>query len=518
MIALQPGSSLTARRREQELGRLAAGDQVDVLVVGGGVTGAGVALDAASRGLSVALVERHDLAFGTSRWSSKLVHGGLRYLARGDIGLAYESARERDVLLCHTAPHLVHPLQFVVPITADWSRLDEAWAGAGLLAGDVLRAVVGTSRRTLPTSRRVSRTAAVRLFPALDPAAVRGALTHWDCRLEDDARLVVALARTAATYGARVLTRLPATAVDGNGASVRDGLSGQTVRLRARHVVVATGVWAGELSPAARIRPSSGTHLVVRADALGTPTAAATISVPDAHGEWVLVVPRFDGTVLVGLTDQPISGPLPDVASPLPGDEQFLLETVSRALRRPLRPADVIGRYAGLRPLLDGRTDRRTADLSRHHALLEDRDTGVLTLVGGKLTTYRRMAQDAVDRICARPGVDAGRCRTARLPLVGAGPVLTAAPDRLIRRYGAEAPAVAALADGQPQLLSPVVDGSPVLGVELLWGLRHEGALCAADLVDRRTRLGLVDAAREAAMTTAHLLVAAAGSAADTVA
>ena len=466
---------------------------MDVVVVGGGITGAGVALDAASRGLSVALLERRDLAFGTSRWSSKLVHGGLRYLQHGEWGLAWECAVERATLMRVVAPHLVRPLPFLIPLDDRGTK-----SMAGLRIGDGLRRAARTSRRLLPPPRRVSALEARRLAPALRDD-VRGALLSWDGQLEDDARLVVAVARTAASHGARVLTYAEATGLREDGVEAVDVLTGAGFTVRARRVVLAAGVWTGGLTGAVTLRPSRGSHLLVPAARLGEPRAAVNVPVPGEHGRWVFALPRSDGLVAIGLTDvpgEPADEPQPDAA-----EEAELLDRASAALAVPLSPGDVCGRYAGLRPLAGG--DGDTADLSRRHLIAED-PSGALAVVGGKLTTYRRMAQDVVDRITDRP------CRTARLPLVGAAPPAAlrsvAAPERLVRRYGTEAPAVAALADGRPELLELVAPGVPVCGAELLWAARHELALTTSDLVDRRVRAGLVPAWRTAVVEAVEAL------------
>jgi glycerol-3-phosphate dehydrogenase len=494
---------MNAGRRAQELERLAAGEPVDVVVVGGGITGAGVALDAASRGLSVALLERRDLAFGTSRWSSKLVHGGLRYLEHGDVGLAWESAVERATLMRTVASHLIRPLPYVIPLDAGVDRRAAAKMSLGLRFGDGLRGAARTSGRALPPARRISALEARRLAPALRAGGLRGALLSWDCQLEDDARLVVAVARTAAAHGAHVLTRAGVTALREDGVEAVDELTGAPFTVRARHVVVAAGVWTDALTDAVTLRPSRGSHLLVPAARLGDPRAVVNGRVPGRRGRWVFAIPRSDGLVAIGLTDVPAPGEPADEPVPSAEEEIELLEFASAALDVPLRPEDVVGRYAGLRPLAAGAGDE-TADLSRRHAIVED-ESGALAIVGGKLTTYRRMAQDVVDRLTTRP------CRTARLPLVGAAPPAAlhsvAAPERLVRRYGTEAPAVVALADGRPELLEPVADGVPVCGAELLWAVRHELALTVDDLVDRRVRAGLVPAWREAAVDAAERLV-----------
>lgn len=504
------GSSLNAARRARELAALAAGEVVDVLVVGLGVTGAGVALDAASRGLSVAALDAHDLAFGTSRWSSKLVHGGLRYLAHGEVGIAYESARERGVLMTRTAPHLTRPLPFVLPLTPAVPPGQAALAAAGFRAGDLLRLAAGTSRRILPRPRRLTPAETRYLLPGVRAGGLRGGLLSWDGQLEDDARLVVALARTAAAHGARILTRCRAEELAGDGALVTDTLTGERFTVRARAVINATGVWAGQLVPGVALRPSRGTHVVLPASALGGLGVALTTPVPGERDRFVFALPHPDGLVYAGLTDEPVDGPIPAVPQPTEVEIGFLLDVLNLVLDTRLSRADVLGAFAGLRPLLPGAD--RTADLSRRHAVLTSPD-GVVTVVGGKLTTYRWMAEDAVDTAVRERGLTAGPCRTTRLPLLGAAPAARLAalpaPRRLVRRYGLEAPAVVAEAGGDPDLLAPVAPGVPVTGAELLWAIRHEGALTEDDLLDRRTRLGLVPAHRTAALPLARALLAA---------
>ncbi|MER8041733.1 glycerol-3-phosphate dehydrogenase/oxidase [Streptomyces sp. NPDC094032] len=492
----RPGSSLDSERRRRELERLAEGESVDVLVVGLGATGAGAALDAATRGLSVAAIDAHDLAFGTSRWSSKLIHGGLRYLASGQLDVAHESAVERGILMERTAPHLVRAQPFVLPLTPLVSRGQASLARAGFLAGDLLRLGARTSRRTLPRPRTLSAVETRHLAPALRPVGLRGGLLSWDGQLSDDARLVTALARTAAAHGARILTRTRALELHGDGALVRDETTGQELRVRARTVVNAAGVWAGGLVPDVRLRPSRGAHLVLRAESLGPLSAGLHIPIPGETNRFVLVLPQGDGRVYVGLTDEPVDGEVPDVPEVPETDIGFLLDVLGSALDVTVERSDVVGAFAGLRPLLDTRDEGgRTADISRRHAVLTSPD-GVVTVVGGKLTTYRRMAQDAVDAAVAARGLGAGPCRTASLPLVGAARPQTLArldlPPRLVRRYGTEAAGVHALGVEDPALARPVLPGHPVTGAELVWAVRHEGALDTSDLLDRRTRIGLV--------------------------
>jgi glycerol-3-phosphate dehydrogenase len=509
-------SSLSAARRARDLAAAVGGPVVDVLVVGLGATGAGAALDAAARGLDVVAVDAHDLAFGTSRWSSKLVHGGLRYLASAQFDVAHESAVERGVLMERTAPHLVRAQPFVLPLTPLVSRGQAALAWAGFRAGDALRLAARTARATLPAPRRLSAVRTRRLAPALRPAGMRGGLLSWDGRLTDDARLVTALARTAAAHGARILTRVRALELTGTGARIRDELTGEEGEIRARAVINASGVWAGDLVDGIRIRPSRGTHLVLRSERLGPLPAGLHIPVPGETNRFVLVLPQGDGRVYVGLTDEPVDGDVPDVPEAPETDIGFLLDVLDSVLDVPVHRDDVVGAFAGLRPLLDTSSARRaeggprTADISRRHAVLTSPD-GVITVVGGKLTTYRRMAEDAVDAAVTARRLGAGPSPTARLPLVGAAPprVLGAlrAPRRLIRRYGTEAPDVHALAGRDPRLGEPLLPGHPVTGAELLWAVRHEGALDESDLLDRRTRVGLVPGDRDAALAAVRTLL-----------
>src|SRR5215218_928599 len=411
--------SLDATRRARELAALAGGEVVDVLVVGGGIVGTWAALDAASRGLSVALIERGDLAQGTSRWSSKLAHGGLRYLAHGDVGVAWESARERAILMDVSAPHLIRALPFLIPLGGHVDRVAGATMEVGLRLGDALRAGAGTSRRRLPPARRISAEEARQLAPGLSDRQLRGALLHWDGQIEDDARLVLAIARTAAAHGARILTYVAATELRADGATVRDALDddGSTFDLRARRVVNATGVWAGELTGGAvRLQPSKGSHLLVRAAALGEPRAAVNAPLPGQSTRFVFAVPRLDGLVMIGITDAPFDGPIPEEPTVDADEEAFLLTSIGRVLERTPTADDVVGRFAGLRPLLAGEGEAAgdaTADLSRRHAVVEH--DGVVTVVGGKLTTARRMAQDALDQVVAPHADRAGPCVTHRI-------------------------------------------------------------------------------------------------------
>ncbi len=518
-------TALNAARRTAELARLGDGERLDVLVIGGGITGAGIALDAATRGLSVALVEKHDLAFGTSRWSSKLIHGGLRYLATGNVGIARRSAVERGILMTRNAPHLVTAMPQLVPLLPAMGSAKRALVRAGFLAGDGLRRLAGTPAAVLPRSRRVTADRAIELVPAVCRDGLAGGLLAFDGQVIDDARLVTAIARTAAQHGARILTRVGAAHPTGTSATLTDELSGDAFDVSARAVINATGVWAAQLDPAIGLRPSRGTHLVLPADAFGKPVAALTIPIPGELNRFVFAMPEQLGRVYVGLTDEDAPGPIPDVPQPAPHEIAFLLDTVNTALAVALTPGDVIGAFAGLRPLIstaharskkDTAVTGHTADISREHAVVESA-SGMLSVIGGKLTEYRYMAEDVLDRAVALHGLRASACRTRNLPLVGApaNPVATlrtpvVLPGSLVARYGAEAPNVIARATcARPT--APVADGIDVTRAEFEYAVSHEGALTADDILDRRTRIGLVESDRARAAAVAAEFVSRVG-------
>jgi glycerol-3-phosphate dehydrogenase len=507
-------TALSASRRAADLAALADGEAPDVIVIGGGITGAGIALDAATRGLTVALVEKHDLAFGTSRWSSKLVHGGLRYLATGNIGIARRSAIERGILMTRNAPHLVRAMPQLVPLLPEMTAASRALVRFGFAAGDGLRKLAGTPASTLPRSRRVGAPRAIEMAPTVRRDGLSGALLAYDGQLIDDARLVTAVARTAAQHGARILTRLAASNATGATVTLTDQRSGESFDVTARAVINASGVWAGEVDTSIRLRPSRGTHLVFDAKAFGNPVAALTIPIAGEINRFVFAMPEQLGRVYLGLTDEDAPGPIPDVPEPTPQEVSFLLDTVNTALDVALGTDDVIGAYAGLRPLIDAGKGR-TADVSREHAVVES-PSGVISVIGGKLTEYRYMAEDVLDRTIALRGLSATACRTRNLPLVGApaNPVATLRspvelPGSLVARYGAEAPNVIAAASCDRPTES-VAAGIDVIRAEFEFAVTHEGALTVDDIVDRRTRIGLVEADRDRVLAVAEELLAAA--------
>jgi glycerol-3-phosphate dehydrogenase len=504
-------TALNETRRAAELAALAEGGPLDVIVIGGGITGTGIALDAASRGLRVALVEKHDLAFGTSRWSSKLVHGGLRYLATGNVGIARRSAIERGILMTRNAPHLVKAMPQLVPLLPDMNTASRALVRFGFAAGDGLRKLAGTPSSTLPRSRRIDTARAIEMAPTVRRDGLSGGLLAYDGQLIDDARLVTAVARTAAQHGARILTRVAASNATGTSVTLTDQRCGESFDVSARAVINASGVWAGEVDTSIRLRPSRGTHLVFDAKTFGNPVAALTIPIPGELNRFVFAMPEQLGRVYLGLTDEDAPGPIPDVPQPTSAEISFLLDTVNTALEVALGPADVIGAYAGLRPLIDT-GQGRTADVSREHAVVESA-SGVLSVIGGKLTEYRFMAEDVLDRAITLRGLLASPCRTRNLPLVGApsNPVATLRspanlPGSLVARYGAEVPNVIAAASCE-RPTEPVADGIDVTRAEFEYAVTHEGAMTVDDILDRRTRIGLVAEDRARAASVAEELL-----------
>jgi glycerol-3-phosphate dehydrogenase len=484
----------------------------DVLVVGGGITGAGVALDAATRGYSVALVERGDFAIGTSSRSSKLVHGGLRYLQNFDLGLVREALLERQINVA-LAPHLVRPLPLVVP-AFDGARPDRL-VGLGLNMYDAmaLDRISPLARRRArddsdwsPARHRViSGEEVVQLLPALAGRAPSGGYLFYDCQT-DDVRLVLTILGEAERFGAVVANRLDALGLveDGgraHGARVRDRETGEELEIRATTVVNATGVWADRLRPdelhdeaeVPVIRPSRGTHIVLPGDRL--PVVAGAIA-PAGGSRTIFVLPWL-GQTLVGTTDNDYEGDLERVA-PSPDDVAYLLDALSAFFATDLRPGDIAGAYAGVRPLISTGDPKKSVDISRKAELYET-SSGMITITGGKLTTWRRMAKMTVDRIVERDGRDAP-CQTQQVPLGMAvdaadlprvAGVAEDAYEQLAGRYGFAAHEVLRVAAARPELAAPIVPGRPDLLAEALHAARREQARTVGDVLLRRTRLAL---------------------------
>jgi glycerol-3-phosphate dehydrogenase len=500
--------------RVEALRRL-ADEPFDVLVVGGGITGAGCALDAASRGLRTGLVERHDFAAGTSSKSSKLVHGGIRYLQQREFALVYEGLAERQRAL-HNAPHLVRLLPFLIPIFSRDGLVDRRVArafGAALWMYDLTGGL-----RIRRTHERVDRARAQSVMPTLRGDLLASGYLFYDART-DDARLTLCLARTAAAHGAVVANGVEVVGLaKGPGGEVRTvtvRADGDEFEVRVRVVVNATGVWVDDVraldegSHPASIRPAKGVHLTVPWSKVRN-EIAVILPVPKDRRS-VFVVPWGDFTY-VGTTDTDYEGPVDDPQC-TPADIEYLLGALNRVLEHPVSAADVTGTWAGLRPLLRTASDARTADLSRRHGVRVS-TSGVITVTGGKLTTYRRMAADTIDQ-AARLLRARAKSRTRRLGLLGSEGFTPPPPDpepslheHLAGRYGTEAEAVLRLLRDDPSLRGPLVPGLPYVRAEAMYAVRHEMARTLDDVLARRTRARLLarDASRAAADDVARLV------------
>jgi len=508
-----------------------ADEQFDVLVIGGGVTGAGVALDAASRGLKTALVDKADFASGTSSKSSKMVHGGIRYLQQREYRLVYENLAERQRLL-ENAPHLVSPLPFLIPLFGRDGIVSKTVArsySSALWLYDLTGGVRIGSRH-----RRVSKDEALRHLPQLDTKRLVAGFLYFDARV-DDARLTLTLARTAVLgYGAAAANYAQAVGFlsrdDGqvSGARIRPAGSDEVLEVEASVVVNATGVWTDDVQALDgrpnlhSLRPAKGVHITVPASLFPT-DIAAVIPVPkDRRSIFVVPWPEAD-LIYLGTTDTAYDGSLEDPRC-TPEDVDYLLGAINGVSATPISRSDVRGVWAGLRPLLaptgTAHLSERTSDLSRRHRV-ETTPNGIVSVTGGKLTTYRKMAQDTVDQVVARIGgpIRRRRCVTKSLRLNGTPrlpfSVPTQFPDispaqhaHLHGRYGAELGEVLAAADHRPELLQPIMAGLPYLGVEVVYAARSEMARTVTDVLARRTRALLEDArvAAAAAPAVARLL------------
>jgi glycerol-3-phosphate dehydrogenase len=505
-----------------------ATEQFDVVVVGGGITGAGVAFDAATRGYSVALVERADFAAGTSSRSSKLVHGGLRYLQNFDLGLVREALLERQLMVA-LAPHLVHPLPLVV--AAFYGTRPDRLTGVGLNLYDVLTverlrgrprprlrgrghpAAPDASEWSPERHRVISGEEVLELVPALAAREPTSGYLFYDCQT-DDARLVLTVLAEAERFGAVCangveVTELVQESGRAAGVRVRDTAAGGEFVVRAANVVNATGVWADRLRPeelhdeaeVPRIRPSRGTHITLRHEDL--PLGAGGAIVPAGGGRTIFVLPWL-GRSLVGTTDNDFEGTLDTHhVPPAAQDIAYLLDACNEYFGTRLRPADLTGAYAGVRPLISTGDPKKSVDISRKAELYET-SSGMVTITGGKLTTWRRMAKMAVDRLVEREARDAP-CRTHAIPLgapvdvadLGRVPgVAEEAYTALAGRYGHAAHDVLTVAREREELAGPIVSDLPDLLAEVVYAARREQARSLGDVLLRRTRLGLL-AARE---------------------
>ena len=488
-------------------------DEFDVVVIGGGITGAGVALDAASRGYSVALVEKADYASGTSSRSSKLVHGGLRYLQNFDLGLVREALLERQ-LMVNLAPHLVKPLALLIP--AFEGKRPDRLAGVGLnmydvMASDRIRRRRGGEEEWSPERHRtIDAQEAKELVPALASRDPTSAHLFYDCQT-DDARLVLTVLGEAERFGAVCCNSVEASGLierEGRAAGVlcRDAIGGGEFELAAQNVINATGVWADRIRPdelhneaeVPRIRPSRGTHITVSQDTL---TVHAGTVVPAGSGRSIFVLPWL-GRTLIGTTDNDYDGAL-DHIPPSEEDIEYLLDATNGFFGSSLSGSDLTGAYAGVRPLISTGDPKKSVDISRKAELYET-SSGLVTITGGKLTTWRRMAKLAVDRIVEREGREAP-CRTQEIPLgMPAAPgelpevegVDEASRDALASRYGHAARDVLTLAAGSPALAQRISPDLPDLVAEAAFAARREQTRSVADVMLRRTRLGLLDSPR----------------------
>jgi glycerol-3-phosphate dehydrogenase len=507
-MVMAGNGALDARDRGAMLSRLAA-ERFDVLVIGGGITGAGAALDAASRGLRVALVETRDLASGTSSRSSKLIHGGLRYLEQFDFKLVYEALRERDLLVSKLAPHLVKPVSFMYPLYK--KVVERPYVGAGLVLYDSME---GT-RRPVPRHKHLSARSALKRAPALSPERLAGAMLYYDAQV-DDARHTLTVARTAAANSAVLATRVSATGLtradDGRvtGARVRDEETGREITVAAEAVVICAGVWTDLVHELAgvkagyTVRMSKGVHIVVPRAALD----ANTGMICRTDKSVLFFIPWGDHWI-VGTTDTDWSG---DRAEPAPSEDdvEYILTAANRVLARPLTRADVVGVYAGLRPLIDpaaGNGGKPTTKLSREH-VVDVPVPGLASIAGGKFTTYRLMARDVIDAAVAdfdRLGREVPGSVTDQVPLLGADGLAAVqaatsrlaedygvpreAVEHLLGRYGTLAEEVLGLVRADPALARPLAAGHPYLRAEVTYAVTHENALHVEDVLMRRTRL-----------------------------
>jgi glycerol-3-phosphate dehydrogenase len=494
--------------RAENIRRLGA-ESFDVVVIGGGITGVGCALDAASRGLRTALVERADFASGTSSKSSKLVHGGLRYLQQREVGLVYEALAERQILR-RNAPHLVRTLPFLLPVFTSDGLINRRLARA---LGTVMWMYDLTGGlRIGKLHRRVGKDAAIAHMPTLRASRLASAYIYYDARA-DDARLTLTIARTAAETGAAVVNRAAVAGFEkddsGRVSGVRVRVDGSEIVVRTRSVVNATGVWADDVraldegSHPDSIRPAKGVHITVPWSKIRNDIAAVIPVRKDRRS--VFVVPWGDFTY-IGTTDTDYEGSLDDPQC-TPTDIEYLLRAINDVVTTPISEADILGTWAGLRPLVKRAGSERTADLSRRHSVISSK-SGVVTVTGGKLTTYRRMAADAIDAVTSALDTKA-RSATARLALSGAAQWdASGVSEHLASRYGSNGTFVKALESARPELAEPIVPGLPYSKAEVVYAASDEMACTVDDVLSRRTRARLLgrDASADAAAEVARLI------------
>ena len=497
-------AALSPAARTEAIAKMAE-RELDVLVVGGGVVGAGSALDAVARGLSTAVVEARDWASGTSSRSSKLVHGGLRYLEMLDFGLVREALTERGLLLDRIAPHLVRPVAFLYPLRHHWER---AYVGAGVALYDAMAYTSGTSRG-LHRHRHLSRRQALREAPCLRADALTGAVQYWDAQ-EDDARFTLTLVRTAATFGALAASRVKVTGFLRQGERVTGAVAtdletGASLQVRAKQVINATGVWTDDTQALAdtrgqfHIRASKGIHLVVPRDRLQSNSGIILRTEKS-----VLFVIPWGRHWIIGTTDTDwtLAKEHPAASS---RDIDYLLDHVNSVLRSPLTREDVEGVYAGLRPLLTGESDS-TSKLSREHVVGHP-VPGLVVVAGGKFTTYRVMAADAVDEAARTLDTRVPESCTADLPLAGAvgyralwnqrhalavsAGIHVARVEHLLNRYGSCIHELLDMIRADPSLAAPLPCADDYLAVEARYAATHEDARHLDDVLTRRTRISI---------------------------
>jgi glycerol-3-phosphate dehydrogenase len=520
MIRSLAAAPRTPFERERARARLGA-ETFDVLVIGGGITGAGVALDAAARGLRTALVEKDDFASGTSSRSSKLIHGGLRYLQQREFRLVYEALAERQRLL-DNAPHLVTPLPFLIPLFGSQGIVNSNLARLYSIA--LWQYDLTGGLRIGKRHRRISQEEVLGYLPTLDVERLVAGFLYWDAH-GDDARLTLTVLRTAVVnYGAVAANHTPVAALLTAGDRIAGARLADGTEIRAEVVVNATGVWSdgvrgldeGEAAQE-RLRPAKGIHLTFPADRLPV-TAAAVLPVPGDRRS-IFLIP-WGGCTYAGTTDTDYDGPLDDPQC-TPADVAYVLAAVNAAVTSPLTPADVVSSWAGLRPLVRSAESPRTADLSRRHRVTMS-SRGLVTVTGGKLTTYRRMSSDTMDLVVEHLGRGARRSPTKRLALLGAersdaldqpaaaGRLGVDEPTlaHLAGRYGTEARTVIAMTEADPQLAGPLVPGLPYLRAEAVYAARYEMAWTLEDVLARRTRALFLarDASAAAAASVARLI------------
>ena len=501
-------NSLHVQQRERDLRELTE-EPVDVLVIGVGVTGAGIALDAVTRGLRTAVVEARDWAGGTSQWSSKLVHGGLRYLQQLNFALVAEALKERDLLMHRLAPHLVKPIEFMYPLQhKGWER---PFVATGIGMYDAL-AHIGAKGESLPLQRHLGAEGVQRTFPALREDAAVGAILYWDGRV-DDARLVLDLVRTAERYGALAASRAPARELLRDttgrvvGARIEDLTTGRHHEVRARSVIAAAGVWTEPVQDLAdaetglQVLASKGIHIVVPKHRIEGSTGV----ILQTEKSVLFIIP-WDTYWVIGTTDTPYERSL---AHPTANrtDVQYVLDHANAVLREPLGFDDVVGTYAGLRPLVQPGTKGEptpSTKISREHTVVEAAP-GLFTIAGGKLTTYRVMGKDAVDAVLGKDGARENPSITDTVALLGApgwqGLMRQAGGlarshgmaehhvRRLLDRYGDETLELLQTVAARPELGRPLEHAPEYLGVEIHRAVTHEGALHLEDVMCRRTRL-----------------------------